>query len=155
MLRKISPEKTGLGISTMAHENLNREQHVEGASDRSFGLVFAGFFLVIAVLPLFHGGAIRWWSSGMAAAFALLAFLKPALQAGLNRLWIKLGVLLGKVVSPIALGILFYVVITPIGLLIRLTGKDPLRLQFAPDADSYWIPRDPPGPAPDSMNHQF
>jgi hypothetical protein len=91
----------------------------------------------------------------VAAAFALLAILKPVLLAGLNRLWIKLGVLLGKAVSPIALGILFYVVITPIGLIIRFTGKDPLRLKFSPDADSYWIPRDPPGPAPDSMNHQF
>ncbi|MFZ2160712.1 MAG: SxtJ family membrane protein [Sideroxyarcus sp.] len=139
----------------MAHEDLKREQHVEGSSDRSFGLVFAGLFLVIAVFPLFHGEAMRWWSSGVAAGFALIALLKPALLAGLNRLWLKLGVLLGKVVSPIALGILFYGVFTPIGLFIRLTGKDPLRLKFAPDADSYWIPRDPPGPAPDSMNHQF
>ncbi len=139
----------------MAHEDLNREQHVEGSSDRSFGLVFAGLFFVIAVLPLFHGGIVRWWSLAVAAAFALVALLKPVLLAGLNRLWIKLGVLLGKVVSPIALGILFYIVITPIGLVIRLTGKDPLRLKFAPAADSYWIPRDPPGPAPDSMNHQF
>jgi hypothetical protein len=139
----------------MAHEDLNREQHVEGSSDRSFGLVFAGLFFVIAVLPLFHGGIVRWWCLAVAAVFALAALLKPALLTGLNRLWIKLGVLLGKVVSPIALGILFYVVITPIGLVIRLTGKDPLRLKFAPEADSYWIPRDPPGPAPDSMNHQF
>lgn len=139
----------------MAHEDLNREQHVEGSSDRSFGLVFAGLFLVIAVLPLFHSGPIRWWSLAVAAVFALVALLKPELLAGLNRLWIMLGVLLGKVVSPIALSILFYVVITPLGLVIRLTGKDPLRLKFAPDADSYWIPRNPPGPAPDSMNHQF
>ncbi len=139
----------------MSHENLNRDPHVEGSSDRSFGLVFAGAFLLIAAVPLFHGEAVRWWATGVSAVFALVALVKPTLLAGLNRLWIKLGVLLGKVVSPIALGILFYVVITPIGLVIRLTGKDPLRLKFAPDADSYWIPRDPPGPAPDSMNHQF
>jgi hypothetical protein len=139
----------------MSHEDLKREQHVEGSSDRSFGLVFAGLFLVIAVFPLFHGGTMRWWSTSAAAGFALVALLKPTLLAGLNRLWFKLGILLGKVVSPIALGILFYCVITPIGLIIRLTGKDPLRLKFAPDAESYWIPRDPPGPAPDSMNHQF
>lgn len=139
----------------MSHENLNREEHVEGSSDRSFGLVFAGVFVVIAGYPLLHGEAIRWWASGVAAGFALLAMLKPVLLAGLNRLWIKLGVLLGKVVSPIALGILFFGVITPIGLFIRLTGKDPLRLKFNPDADSYWIPREPPGPAPDSMTNQF
>jgi Saxitoxin biosynthesis operon protein SxtJ len=139
----------------MAHEDLDREQHVEGSSDRSFGLVFAGVFLVIAGMPLFHGEAIRWWSVAVAIVFALVALVKPALLAGLNRLWMKLGVLLAKVVSPIALGILFYVVITPIGVVIRLTGKDPLRLKFDPDAESYWIPREPPGPPPGSMNNQF
>ena len=139
----------------MAHEDLNRDQHVEGSTDRSFGLVFAVVFLVIAGIPLLHGEAIRWWSVGVAAAFALAALVKPALLAGLNRLWMKLGILLGKVVSPIALGILFYIVITPIGTMIRLTGKDPLRLKFDPDAESYWIPREPPGPPPGSMKNQF
>lgn len=139
----------------MAHENLNRDQHVEGSSDRAFGLVFAGGFLVIAVMPLFHGGALRWWSVGVAALVALVALVKPAFLAGLNRLWTKLGILLSKVVSPIALGILFYVVITPIGLVIRLAGKDPLRLKFDPNAESYWIPREPPGPPPGSMTNQF
>lgn len=139
----------------MAHEDLNRGQHIEGSSDRSFGLVFAAVFLVIAGMPLLHGESIRWWSVGVSAVFALVALVKPALLAGLNRLWIKLGVLLGKVVSPIALGILFYIVITPIGLVIRLAGKDPLRLKFDPGAASYWIPREPPGPPPGSMNNQF
>lgn len=139
----------------MAHEDLNRDQHVEGSSDRSFGLVFATVFLVIAGWPLLHGEALRGWSVGVSAAFALVALLKPALLAGMNRLWAKLGVLLGKVVSPIALGILFYGILTPIGVLMRLAGKDPLRLKFDPDADSYWISRDPPGPPPDSMTNQF
>jgi len=139
----------------MAHEDLNRDQHVEGSSDRSFGLVFAGVFLVLAGMPLFHGETIRWWSAGVAAVFALVALAKPTLLSGLNRLWMKLGILLGKVVSPIALGILFYIVITPIGAMIRLGGKDPLRLKFDPDAESYWIPREPPGPPPGSMNNQF
>jgi hypothetical protein len=139
----------------MSHENLNREEHIEGSSDRSFGLVFAGVFIAVAVLPLFHGESVRWWAAAVAIVFALVALVKPALLAGLNRFWIKLGILLGKVVSPIALGILFYAVITPLGFVIRLTGKDPLRLKFAPDADSYWIPRDPPGPTPDSMTNQF
>jgi hypothetical protein len=139
----------------MAHDDLNRVQHVEGSSDRAFGLVFAGVFLVIAGWPWFHGEALRWWAVGAVLVFALLALVKPALLARLNRLWIKLGILLGKVVSPIALGILFYGVFTPIGIMMRLAGKDPLRLQLAPDADSYWIPRVPPGPPPNSMNNQF
>lgn len=139
----------------MAHEDLNRDQHVEGSTDRAFGLVFAGLFLVIAGWPFFHGEAIRWWAVGVSAVFGVTALVKPTLLAGLNRLWIKLGVLLGKVVSPIALGILFYCVFAPLGAVIRLTGKDPLRLKFDPAADSYWIPRNPPGPPPDSMTNQF
>jgi hypothetical protein len=139
----------------MAHEDLTREQQVEQSSDRSFGLVFAGVFVLIAGWPLFHGEALRWWAVAVAAVFSLLALLKPALLAGLNRLWVKLGVLLGRIVSPVALGVVFYVALTPIGLLMRLTGGDPLRLKRDPGAASYWIPREPPGPPPDSMTNQF
>ena len=140
---------------SMAHEDLTREQHVEGSSDRVFGLVFAGVFLLIACGPLRHGHAPRWWACGVAAVFALVALLKPALLSSLNRLWVKLGIVLGKVVSPIALGVLFYGVLTPLGIVMRLAGKDPLRLKLDPDADSYWIARKPPGPPPDSMTNQF
>ena len=139
----------------MAHEDLSRDQQVEGSSDRSFGLVFSGVFLLIATWPLLQGGTARWWAAGVAAAFAVIALSKPTLLASLNRLWMKFGILLGKVISPIALGILFYGVLTPIGAVIRLTGKDPLRLKLDSDTDSYWIGREPPGPPPDSMTNQF
>jgi hypothetical protein len=139
----------------MAHEDLTRDQEIEGSTNRGFGLVFAAAFLVIAGWPLFHGESPRWWSCGVAAAFALIALTKPALLAGLNRLWTKLGILLGKVVSPIALGVLFYGVLTPVGLFMRLTGKDPLRQKRDPGAASYWLPRRPPGPPPNSMTNQF
>mgnify|MGYP001279705763 CR=1 FL=1 len=139
----------------MAHEDLSRDQQVEGSSDRSFGLVFAGAFLLIAAWPLLHGATPRWWASGVAVVFALVAVMKPTLLAGLNRLWIKLGVLLSKLVSPIAFGVLFYGVLVPIGVLMRLAGKDPLRLKYDAGAASYWIPRKPPGPPPDSMTNQF
>jgi hypothetical protein len=139
----------------MAHEDLAREQHVEGSSDRTFGLAMAVVFLLIAVAPLRHGHAPRWWSFALAAALGLIAVLKPGLLSLPNQLWMKLGILLGKVVSPIALGILFYGVLTPIAVVIRLTGQDPLRLKRDLAADSYWITRKPPGPAPDSMTNQF
>jgi len=139
----------------MAHEDLAREQHVEGSSDRAFGLVVAGAFLLVTFGPLRHGHAPRWWALAVASVFALVAVLKPALLARLNRLWTKLGLLLGKVVSPIALGILFYGVLTPVALLMRLARKDPLRLKLDHQADSYWIVRKPPGPPPDSMGNQF
>ena len=75
--------------------------------------------------------------------------------SALNRQWTKLGHLLGRVVRPLALGIVFYGVMTPLGSLMRLAGKDPLRLKRDSSAASYWIPREPPGPPPDSMSNQF
>jgi hypothetical protein len=139
----------------MGHEDLTREQFVEGSSDRSFGLVISAAFLLIGLGPLRHSHPPRWWALAIASVLALVALSKPSLLAAANRLWMKLGVLLGKVVSPIALGILFYAVFTPLAAVIRLTGKDPLRLKLDRAAESYWIMRKPPGPAPDSMTHQF
>lgn len=139
----------------MAHEDLSREQAIEGSSDRSFGLVFAAVFLVLACWPLLGHESVRVWALVASAAFAAVALLRPALLAGLNRQWARLGVLLSKVVSPIALGIVFYAALTPAGILMRLSGKDPLRLRRDAGARSYWLPREPPGPPPDSMTNQF
>jgi len=139
----------------MSHEDLTREQRVEGSSDRAFGAVFAVLFLVIAGWPLLDSGTPRWWAVAVAALIGLIALLRPTLLAGLNRQWIKLGVLLGRVVSPVALGLLFYGVFAPLGALMRLAGKDPLHLKRDPGAASYWRPRVPPGPPPDSMTNQF
>ena len=138
-----------------AHEDLHRTQEVEGSSDRSFGLVFSGLFVVIACWPLLHGASPRWWSLAVAAAFAFVALWRATLLARLNRLWIRLGLLLGRVASPIALAILFYGVFVPIGILLRVTGKDSLRLKMDTAAETYWIRREPPGPRPDSMTNQF
>jgi hypothetical protein len=140
---------------SMAHEDLTREQEVEGSSDRVFGLVFAGAFLLLGGWPLLHGEAPHVWAFGLATMFLLLALLKPASLSRLNRLWMKLGILLGKVISPLALGVLFYGVLTPIGAVMRFAGSDPLRVKLDPDAESYWISREPAGPSPDSMTNQF
>jgi len=139
----------------MVHEDLYREENIEGSSDRAFGIVFAVFFALIAAWPLLHGAELRLWSLAVAMAFALVAWLRPTLLARANRWWMKFGLLLGKVVSPIALGILFFAVLVPIGFLMRATGKDPLRLKREAAAESYWILRAPPGPPPDSMKNQF
>lgn len=139
----------------MAHEDLTRDQHVEGSSDRSFGLVFAGVFLVVAFWPLLHKEPLRWWAVAMSGIFAAIALLKPVLLTTLNRQWLKFGILLGRIVSPIALGLLFYCVFFPIGVFMQLLGSDPLRLKRDPAAASYWRRRDPPGPPPNSMTNQF
>jgi len=139
------------------HEDFTRKEAVQGSSDRSFGFVMAAFFGLVALFPLLHGplSSIRWWALAIAAAFLAFALLWPAALRPLNRAWLKLGLLLSKVVSPIVLMILFYTTVTPIGLLMRWAGKDPLRLRRDRAAASYWIPREPPGPSPDSMKQQF
>lgn len=139
----------------MLHEDLRREEEVDGSSDRGFGLVFSAVFLIIAAWPLMGGRGLRWWAVAVAVGFAAIALLRPGLLAPLNRLWMKLGLLLAHVVSPIALGILFYLVFFPIGAVMRLFGADPMRLKRSRDAASYWIAREPPGPPPQSMDRQF
>jgi hypothetical protein len=137
------------------HEDLKREIEVHGSSDRSFGLVFAAVFLAIGLWPLVRGGTLRAWAPAVAVAFLVAALARPSLLAPLNRLWTRFGLLLGKVTTPIVMGILFYLVVTPTGLLMRLFGKDPLRLSRDPEAGSYWIQREPPGPSPETMSNQF
>ena len=127
-------------------DDINRESGDGGSSNRSFGLVFAGVFLVIGAGPLFFGHSIHLWSLLLSAVFAVLALIAPAVLAPLNRLWTKFGLLLHKIVSPVVLGIMFYLVITPMGAVMRLLGKDPLRLRKDRDAATYWIERTPPGP---------
>ena len=136
------------------HENFRREEVVAG-SDRGFGLVLAGFFAVIGALKLWHGHAV--WIVWCAAAlvFLVLAVVRPKILAPLNRLWLKLGLLLYRIVNPIVMALMFYLTILPIGLLTRLFREDPLRLKRDPKARSYWIERRPPGPEPDTMRNQF
>lgn len=139
----------------MGHESFERREEVRGSSDRSFGIVFAVVFAVIGLLPLLFSGTVRLWSLAIGAVFLLLAFATPRALAPLNRLWLKFGLLLHRIVSPLVLGIMFYGVVTPTGLLMRALGKDPLRLRLDRASSSYWIERVPPGPAPESLKDQF
>jgi nitrate reductase NapE component len=137
------------------HEDFSRTHEVKASSNRSFGWVFTAVFLIIAVWPLVSGGMVRWWSLSVAAAFALVTVAAPKLLALPNRLWLRFGLLLNRIISPVVLALLFYFVVTPMGALMRVFGKDTLRLRRHATDTSYWIKRDPPGPKPDSMNHQF
>jgi len=136
------------------HERLADDGVVTGSSDRSFGCVFAVFFLVIGLWPFLFGGQPRWWSLGLAVAFGAVSLIRPGLLAPLNRLWLEFGLLLHRIVSPLVMGLLFFLVITPIALIMRLAGKDPLHLKYDAAARSYWIPRRPPGPSPETIKYQ-
>jgi hypothetical protein len=141
--------------TAMTHEDFNRQEDIKPSSDRGFGLVVATFFLIVSLWPLIQGESIRWWALGVSAVFLVLALFWTGTLAPLNKLWTKLGVLLYGIVNPVVMALLFYVTVTPIALLMRMLGKDPLRLRRDPDAASYWINRTPPGPAPESMKNQF
>lgn len=138
-----------------SHERLSRDEVVRSSSDRTFGVVFAGFFTIVGLWPLIGGAGPRLWCLGIAAAFAAVAFVRPGLLAPLNKLWTKFGLVIHHVVNPVVMGLVFYLTITPMGLAMRLLGKDLLNLKLDPKRKSYWIERQPPGPAPDSMKHQF
>jgi hypothetical protein len=146
------------------HESYLREESVEGSSDRGFGLTVGGILLAIALVRVGLGwwssgaivlGWVEWGLGGVGLPLILFGLIAPAILAPLNKAWTKLGLLLFTIVNPIVLGLIFLLTIVPIGLALRLFGKDPLRLSFDPKAESYWIPRDPPGPEPESMPQQF
>ena len=124
-------------------------------SDRSFGMVFFGFFVVIGSWPLLYNQPVRLWSYLIAAAFFIVALIIPKILRPLNRLWMKFGLLLNRVVSPIVMALLFFLTLLPIGILMRLFGKKTLELEFKPDKTSYWINRDNPGPEPESIKNQY
>ncbi len=137
------------------HEDLNRQHEIKGSSERSFGIVFAVVFAIIGLWPLTGGGTLRLWALAAGAVFLALALAWTAPLRPLNRLWTRLGLLLHVVVNPMVMGLLFFGTVMPIGLFLRLTGKDLLNLKRDPAAASYWIVRQPPGPEPDTMIRQF
>ncbi|MBT4220476.1 MAG: hypothetical protein HOL37_04420 [Rhodospirillaceae bacterium] len=135
------------------HEDLTHGDEVKAGSERSFGIVFAVVFTIIGLFPLLDGGAPHIWAISVAGVFLALAFVAPRLLAPLNRGWFLFGMVLHKVVNPLIMGLMFYVTITPIGLLMRAFGKKPLDLDFDRNADSYWVHRSTP--KPESMKRQF
>ena len=137
------------------HELGAAHSEAESSSDRSFGMVFAVVFALIGFRSFWHGTTTWPLYAVIALGFLGVGLFRPALLAPLNRVWAKLGLLLGKIVSPIVLGGLFFLVIAPVAIIFRWMGKDLLNLRRAPKAATYWLVRDPPGPTPESINDQF
>jgi hypothetical protein len=125
-------------------------------SDRSFGLTFVVFFAIIAAWQGWAGRAsIAYALGGLAIAVLAVSLARPALLHGLNRAWMRFGALLHKVVNPIVLGGIYFLVFTPVAIVMRLAGRDALHRRLDAQAKSYWIDRTPPGPPPDSLPNQY
>ena len=112
------------------------------SSNRSFGLVFFVVFLIVALWPLKSGEDFRLWSLTLSIIFLILGVLNSKFLNPLNKLWYKFGIFLGSIVSPIVMGVVFFMVVTPIGLIMRFLGKDLLRVNKNKIASTYWINRE-------------
>lgn len=139
----------------MDHPATHSGHPVKTSSDRAFGWVFAVFFAIVGCWPLLHAERVRLWALLLAAGFVLVATFRPTWLAPLNRQWTRLGFLLHKIGNPVVMGVIYVLSIVPIGLLLRLLGKDHLHLKRQPDAASYWVVRQPPGPHANSLPRQF
>ena len=120
-------------------------------SNKNFGIVFFVVFLIISLYPILNDGSLRLWSLIISIIFLILGLMNSKILSPLNKLWFKLGIILGKIISPIIMGIIFFVVVTPIGYLMRLVKKDVLNLKFN-DNKSYWIEKNGPK---SKMKNQF
>jgi hypothetical protein len=124
--------------------NIKRKDNI------TFGILFFILFLIIGLYPLKSGGTTRIWSLVLSSAFLIITIVRPNLLTFLNRLWIQFGILLGKIISPLVMGLVFFFVVTPIGILVRMLKKDVMGLKRG--APSYWINREDKA---QSMKKQF
>ena len=124
---------------------------VKLSSNRSFGVVFFIVFLLIGLYPLLKGNDLRIWSLIISFIFLALGLINSRILTPLNRLWFKFGLLLGKFISPLIMGIIFFIVVTPIGIIMRLFKKDLLNLKFN-EKETYWIEKKGPK---SKMKNQF
>ena len=126
----------------MIKKAMNDDQKIKISSNRSFGLVFSFVFLIIALWPLINENEIRIWSLVVSLIFLILGLINSKILYPLNKLWFKFGILLGKIVAPIVMAIIFFLVISPTGFIMRALGKDLLNKKIDKNKKSYWINRD-------------
>ena len=137
------------------HEDLDREEEIKLPSDRSFGIVFFLVFLAVGIWMVSGSHSTGWLFLAGSVILFVVTLARPSILGPLNRAWFKFGLLLGQVVNPFILGVVFFLGITPMAIIRRLLGKDSLRLKSKPSLESYWIDRNPLGPKPTSMTKQF
>jgi Saxitoxin biosynthesis operon protein SxtJ len=133
----------------------NGHHEAKVGSERSFGVVFSIVFAITGTVPLIRGGELRLWSLLVAAVFLAFGLLAPRVLRPLNILWFKFGLLLGRIIAPIVISLLFFIAVTPTALIMRLLRKDVLSLKFDRNAKSYWINRSKTDNPMGSMKNQF
>ena len=149
MTRRGRPNRHGT-----IHERLTGDEPAPvSGSERGFGVLFTIVLAAVGLFPLLERQPPHWWTLAAAAGLLAAAVRKPKLLAPFNRAWFRLGLILQRFVNPLVLALLFFLVVTPTGVMMRLVRRDPLRLRRDPDAASYWIHRVAPAPA--SMKNQF
>ena len=129
-----------------------KQKEIKTSSNKSFGLVFFVIFMTIALWPLLNDGNIRIWSVIVSIIFLILGLFNSKILTPFNKLWMRLGILLGAIVSPIVMGIVYFAVITPIGLIMKLFGKDVLNLKIDKNKNTYWTLKKK---IPSKMKDQF
>jgi hypothetical protein len=137
----------------------HQENHnIETPSDRNFGFTVGGILALIEGWRFYSNNSVDLFGTillGISIPLIVFALIYPSVLAPLNRAWMKLGLLMYKIVNPIIMFLIYLITIIPIGLILKLMGKDPLRLKLDKDRPSYWIKREPTGPTPESMKNQF
>ena len=128
------------------------KSNIKISSNRNFGLVFFFIFLVVSIWPLTHNESPRIWSAIISLAFLILVLTRSILLTPLNRLWTKFGIILGSIIAPIVMGVVFFLVVTPIGLVMKIIGKDLLSIKYDKKKETYWVKRDKPT---STMKQQF
>ena len=129
-----------------------KQKEIKISSNKSFGLVFFVIFFIIALWPLLNDGNIRIWSIIVSIIFLILGLLNSKILTPFNKLWMRLGALLGIIVSPIVMGVVYFGIITPIGLIMKLFGKDVLNLKLDKNKKTYWTLKKK---IPSKMKDQF
>ena len=128
-----------------------KKYKIKTSSNRSFGIVFFIFFLIISLYPLLNGTEIRLWALIVSIVFLILGLVNSIILTPLNKIWFKFGILLGKIISPVVMAIVFFIVVTPISLIMKLLGKDILNIKKN-KKKSYWIEKSGPK---SKMKNQF
>lgn len=138
------------------HETVLSFRKVTLGSNRKFGLAFSAFFMILGVWPwLRHAEPPRWSMIIISVCLLAAALIFPHVLTTFNRFWFKLGMALNTIVNPVVMGVLFFGAVTPLGWYLRKKGKDLLSLKMGPEAATYWIERQPPGPPRGTLTKQY